>query len=106
MNTEKPIPNLGEIELCAIATLALKLLCADKKIASSELIVRSKIFNTLGITAYHEQNLPTYSQAHQIFCNMDADKRMQVKSILHELATADGILHPEEERFFENLENV
>lgn len=95
-----------EIELRAIATLALKLLCADKKIASSELVVRNKIFNDLGITSAHEQNLLTYSQAHQIFCNMNADKQMLVKSILHELAIADGILHPEEERFIANLEEA
>lgn len=95
-----------EIELRAIATLALKLLCADKKIASSELIVRNKIFTNLGITSAHEQNLLTFSQAHQIYCNMAVDKRKMVKSILHELAIADGILHPEEERFIENLENV
>lgn len=94
----------SEIERCAIATLALKLIVTDASISPKELAARNIVFRELDLTSSHEHNLPTYSQASQIYKNMDATKQETAKEMLHQIAMADGIIAEKEKAFFENLD--
>lgn len=94
----------SEIERCAIAALALKLIFADACISPKELAARNVVFRELAITSSHEQNLPTYNQACQIYKNMDSTKQEAVKEMLHRIGTADGVLVEKERQFIKNLD--
>ena len=94
----------SEIERCAIAALALKLIIADACISPKELAARNVVFRELAITSSHEQNLPTYNQACQIYKNMDSTKQEAVKEMLHRIGTADGVLVEKERQFIKNLD--
>lgn len=94
----------SEIERCAIATLALKLIVTDASISPKELAARNIVFRELDITSSHEHNLPTYSQASQIYKNMDATKQETAKEMLHQIAMADGVVAEKEQTFIENLD--
>lgn len=94
----------SEIERCAIASLALKLIVTDASISPKELAASNVVFRELDITSSHENNLPTYSQACQIYKNMDATKQETVKDMLHQIAMADGVIAEKEQAFIENLE--
>lgn len=94
----------SEIERCAIASLALKLIVTDASISPKELAARNVVFRELNITSSHEHNLPTYSQACQIYKNMDATKQETAKEMLHQIALADGVVAEKEKTFIENLD--
>lgn len=93
-----------EIELCAITTIILKILCADKKIVSTELATRGKIYKQFGITYQHEQRLLSFREAVDTYKNMSEAKREKVKSALHEIALADGTSSEVELKFIEKLD--
>lgn len=94
----------SEIERCAIASLALKLIVTDASISPKELAARNVVFRELDITSSHEHNLPTYNQACQIYKNMDATKQETAKDMLHQIALADGVVAEKEKAFIENLD--
>lgn len=93
-----------ETELCSIATLALKLIVADSKISPKELVSRTLMFRELDITPSHEQTLPSFNQACQIYRDMDVEKQDEVKDFLHQLALSDGIIVEKEKLFIDNLD--
>lgn len=96
--------SYAEIELCAITTIILKMLCSDTKISSPELIARSSIYKQFGITFQHEQRLLPFSEAVDTYKNMSEAKREKVKSALHEIALADGTRSEVELKFIEKLD--
>lgn len=94
----------SEIERCAIASLALKLIVTDASISPKELAAKNFVFRELDITSSHENDLPTYNQAYQIYKNMDATKQETAKDMLHQIAMADGVVAEKEKTFIENLD--
>lgn len=98
--------QFSDMEHRAIATLILKMLCADKRILPVKLVEREKLYKELGVTHYHEQNTLTFSQACQIYQGMDAGKRPGIRKALERLAKSDGDLSVEEKNLLEELEKL
>lgn len=94
----------SDTERRAIVTLAIRLFCADSKIASAELAARDKVYHALGITYDCEKDIPKFAQACEIYRSMAQDKRDMVKNTLLQLAAADGHCCEKEQSFINDLD--
>lgn len=93
-----------DTERSAIATLILRLLCANNRISPKGLMARNKIFREFNITYDHQQNLPPFLQACHIYRNMGTGKRIEVLNALHQIAAADGNCSDGEKQLIESIE--
>lgn len=91
-------------ECRAIATLLLKMACADTRILPPELTARGRIYQRFGITYQHEQSLLPLAEACAIYRKMPEGKQSAVMQALHELAEADGKFDGLETKFIELIE--
>lgn len=99
-------PLYSDTECRAIATLLLKMACADNKILPPELTVRGEIYKRFGITYQHEQNLLPLADSCGLYRKMSDEKRASVIQALHELAQADGNFNDLESKFMALIEQT
>lgn len=96
--------DFSKEEQQAIVSLSLRLISVDNRIYSSELIARTTLFNELDIRYENEKHPLSKAEALRVYRAMTPEKQDKVKSVLHRLAVADGIMVSQEEMFISQLD--